>query len=170
MLSRRASSETSSDEQQRQEPHAGHDAGLARHGRRGLPVHHQRQDTRHAKAPERAPAQRAMAPDRSPCRQASGLDVHGQIRLDILPRLPVPTGAAVRELGFYWVRRECWSGEPEVAHWDGNEWFQCGDDRGAYDDSEPPVEVLSERLTLKAFPFTRPGAATGRSRAPKAPR
>lgn len=118
----------------------------------------------------------------------------------------------MRELGFYWVRRECWSGEPEVAHWDGNEWFQCGDDRGAYDDSEPPVEVLSERLTppgaddeltgilrefvmrtrklldgridldakgvgfrvqvkqLKAFPFTRPGAATGRSRAPKAPR
>jgi hypothetical protein len=52
----------------------------------------------------------------------------------------------MREPGFYWVRRESWSGEPEVAHYDGEAFYPCGDDRCAMEDSDDPVQVLSERL------------------------
>lgn len=49
----------------------------------------------------------------------------------------------MRAQGFYWVRREIWSGEPEVAHWDGQEWFPCGIEYGTSDNAYPPIEVLS---------------------------
>lgn len=52
----------------------------------------------------------------------------------------------MREPGFYWVLREIWSGAPEVAHWDGEEWWTCGLDYGTPDDADPPIEVLSERI------------------------
>jgi hypothetical protein len=58
----------------------------------------------------------------------------------------------MREPGFYWVRRESWSGEPEVAHYDGEAFYPCGDDRCAMEDSDDPVQVLSERLVPPGAP------------------
>ena len=79
----------------------------------------------------------------------------------------------MREPGFYWVRFTRWSGDPQVARWDGEMWWQDGDDRAycpEYD--EGTFEVLSVRLGAPGelppnFELVKPPGQTPRPGQPR---
>ncbi len=58
-----------------------------------------------------------------------------------------------REPGYYWVILDEVS-EPEIAHWDGDDWFPVGSGVAI-----EPKAVLSERIEPPASPDAKTGKA-----------